>query len=77
MTRVRSWAAAWLAVALCVGGTTAIGAQKPAAPLAVNGGDNLMYIGTYAGTIQPDGSLKGTVNYAGMMDGTFTATKKK
>ena len=31
---------------------------------------------TYAGTIQPDGSLKGTVNYAGMMDGTFTAKKK-
>jgi len=32
---------------------------------------------TYSATIQPDGSLKGTVNYAGMMDGTFTATKKK
>jgi hypothetical protein len=31
---------------------------------------------TYAGTIQPDGTLKGTVNYAGMMDGTFTAKKK-
>jgi len=31
---------------------------------------------TYAATIQPDGSLKGTVNYAGMMDGTFTAKKK-
>lgn len=32
---------------------------------------------TYTATIQPDGSLKGTVNYAGMMDGTFVATKKK
>jgi hypothetical protein len=32
---------------------------------------------TYTATIQPDGTLKGTVNYAGMMDGTFTATKKK
>ena len=31
---------------------------------------------TYAATIQPDGTLKGTVNYAGMMDGTFTAKKK-
>jgi len=52
MNRVRSWAAVWLAVALCVGGPTTIGAQKPAASLAVNGGDNLMYVGTYAGTIQ-------------------------
>jgi hypothetical protein len=31
---------------------------------------------TYSATIQPDGTLKGTVNYAGMMDGTFTAKKK-
>ena len=31
---------------------------------------------TYLATIQPDGTLKGTVNYAGMMDGTFTAKKK-
>ncbi|HUQ70384.1 MAG TPA: hypothetical protein VM165_12715 [Planctomycetaceae bacterium] len=32
---------------------------------------------TYTATIQPDGSLKGSVKYADMMDGTFTATKKK
>ena len=43
--RVGAWAIAWLAVAFGEGG------QKPA-PLAVNGGDQLMYIGTYAGTIQ-------------------------
>jgi hypothetical protein len=29
-----------------------VGAQKPAPPLTPNGGDHLMYIGTYAGTIQ-------------------------
>ena len=29
-----------------------LGAQRPARPLAVNGGDHLLYIGTYAGTIQ-------------------------
>ena len=48
-------AAACLAVALCVGGPVAFGegrAQKPGAPLAVNGGDHQMYIGTYAGTVQ-------------------------
>ena len=31
---------------------TSLSGQKPAPPLAVNGGDHLMYIGTYAGTIQ-------------------------
>lgn len=41
--------AACLAVALNGG---VVGAQKPAPPLALNGGDHLMYIGTYAGTIQ-------------------------
>ena len=49
-------ARAWLAVALGVGGLTltvgGVGAQKPAPPLTLNGGDHLMYIGTYAGTIQ-------------------------
>ena len=29
-----------------------LGAQRPARPLAVTGGDHLLYIGTYAGTIQ-------------------------
>ena len=52
MTAIR----AWLAVAVGVGGlvvtTAGISAQKPAPPLALNGGDHLMYIGTYAGTIQ-------------------------
>ena len=45
-----------LAAALCVGGLVAgavsIGAQKPAAPIAMPGGDHLMYIGTYSGNIQ-------------------------
>ncbi len=40
-------AAACLAVAFGEGW-----AQKPAPPLTLNGGDHLMYIGTYAGTIQ-------------------------
>ena len=31
---------------------------------------------TYKGTIQTDGSLKGTAAYGDMMSGTFTATKK-
>lgn len=31
---------------------TTVSGQKPAPPLALNGGDHLMYIGTYAGTIQ-------------------------
>ena len=47
--RFRAAAAACLAV---IAGVAAVGAQKPAPPLALNGGDNLMYIGTYAGTIQ-------------------------
>ena len=33
--------------------------------------------GTYSGTLQPDGSLKGSVNIGDAMTGTFTATKKK
>jgi len=41
----------WLVVGLMLASAT-IGAQKPPAPLAMNGGDQLMYIGTYAGTIQ-------------------------
>jgi hypothetical protein len=32
---------------------------------------------TYTGAVQTDGSLKGSVNYGEMMDGTFVATKKK
>jgi hypothetical protein len=31
---------------------------------------------TYSGTIEKDGSLKGSANYGDMMSGTFTATKK-
>ena len=31
---------------------------------------------TYTGTIEKDGSLKGTANYGDMMSGTFAATKK-
>ena len=41
-----------LALALAVGLGAAPYAQKPAPPLALNGGDHLMYIGTYAGSIQ-------------------------
>ena len=33
--------------------------------------------GTYTGTVQPDGSIKGSVNIAEQMSGTFTATRKK
>jgi len=51
MRHARSRAAAWLAVALCAGGTATISGQKPAPPSPA-GGDQLMYIGTYAGTIQ-------------------------
>src|SRR5688572_19086193 len=47
---------AWRGVALCVGGlavgAVSIGAQKPAAKIAMPGGDQLMYIGTYSGNIQ-------------------------
>lgn len=32
---------------------------------------------TYTGTIQKDGSLKGSANYGDMMSGTFTATRKQ
>jgi hypothetical protein len=32
---------------------------------------------TYTGTIEKDGSLKGSANYGDMMSGTFTATKNK
>ena len=32
---------------------------------------------TYTGKVEKDGSLKGAVNYGDMMNGTFTATKKK
>jgi hypothetical protein len=32
---------------------------------------------TYTGTIEKDGSLKGSVNYGDMMSGTFVASKKK
>ena len=31
---------------------------------------------SYAGTLQKDGTLKGTVNYGDMMNGTFVAAKK-
>jgi WD40 repeat protein len=53
MTAARSCAiAAVVAVACFAGGEAKVQGQKPAAPLALNGGDQLMYIGTYAGTIQ-------------------------
>ncbi|HTH25566.1 MAG TPA: hypothetical protein VL919_10665 [Vicinamibacterales bacterium] len=39
-------------VAACLAVAEGEGGQKPAPPLALNGGDQLMYIGTYAGTIQ-------------------------
>lgn len=32
---------------------------------------------TYTGTVDQDGTLKGSVNYGDMMSGTFTAAKKK
>lgn len=32
---------------------------------------------TYTGTVEKDGSLKGSVNYGDMMSGTFVASKKK
>ncbi|HYT69086.1 MAG TPA: hypothetical protein VEL51_21870 [Vicinamibacterales bacterium] len=32
---------------------------------------------TYTGTVQKDGSLKGSVNYGDVMSGTFLATRKK
>jgi hypothetical protein len=32
---------------------------------------------TYAGTVNKDGTLKGSVNYGDMMSGTFVASKKK
>ena len=32
---------------------------------------------TYTGTVEKDGSLKGSVNYGDMMSGTFSATRKK
>ena len=32
---------------------------------------------TYTGTVDKDGSLKGSVNYGDMMSGTFVASKKK
>src|SRR5262249_12362673 len=32
---------------------------------------------TYSGVLQADGSLKGSVDIGGMMNGTFSATKKK
>jgi hypothetical protein len=32
---------------------------------------------TYTGTVDKDGTLKGSVNYGDMMSGTFAATKKK
>jgi hypothetical protein len=31
---------------------------------------------SYTGTVDKDG-MKGTVNYGDLMDGTFTATRKK
>jgi len=51
MTRSR----AWRAVAFGVGGllvATSAGAQRPARAVMPSGGDHLLYIGTYAGTIQ-------------------------
>jgi hypothetical protein len=41
----------WIVVGLLVA-TATISGQKPAPPLAPNGGDHLMYIGTYSGSIQ-------------------------
>ncbi len=41
----------WIVVGLIVA-TATVSGQKPAPPLALNGGDHLMYIGTYAGSIQ-------------------------
>lgn len=41
-----------LVVLLLALSVVSVGAQKPAPPLALNGGDHLLYIGTYAGTIQ-------------------------
>jgi len=35
------------------------------------------FTAAYAGTIEADGSLKGSVDLGGQMSGTFTATKKK
>jgi len=32
---------------------------------------------TYTGKVQPDGSIKGSVNFGDMMSGTFSATRKK
>lgn len=32
---------------------------------------------TYSGTLEKDGTMKGSVNYGDMMDGTFTASKNK
>jgi hypothetical protein len=33
--------------------------------------------GTYSGKLQPDGTIKGSVDIGGMMSGTFTATRAK
>jgi len=44
--------AAVIAAACFAGGEAEGRGQKPAPPLAPNGGDHLIYIGTYAGTIQ-------------------------
>jgi hypothetical protein len=41
-----------IVVVACLAAAEGEGGQKPAPPLALNGGDQLMYIGTYAGTIQ-------------------------
>ena len=41
-----------LVVVVLILAAATVSAQKPAPPLALNGGDQLMYIGTYAGTIQ-------------------------
>ncbi len=55
MTRARlakAFRVGGLAVALGMVGAVGIGAQKPAPKVAMPGGDQLMYIGTYAGDIQ-------------------------
>jgi hypothetical protein len=41
----------WIVAGLIVA-TATVSGQKPAPPLAQNGGDHLLYIGTYAGSIQ-------------------------
>ena len=48
-----------LIIVFALSAITASAQQKPAAAVTPNGGDHLMYIGTYAGTIQIFDDLRG------------------